>query len=155
MEQKSRQNIKPFLLFIAWLIALLATISAIYASLILKMPVCELCWWQRICLFPLAIQLGIATFRQNLDISCYTLPLVVIGGLIALYQYLLQKVPALQAISLCRSGPGTVNCSAIDWQIFGFVTIPLLSLAAFIILFFLLWLVVHKKSIKILRDGGI
>lgn len=148
MEQKAWQNYKPFLLFIAWLIALLATISAIYASLILKMPVCELCWWQRICLFPLVIQLGIATFRQDLKISWYTLPLVIIGGLIAFYQYLLQKVPALQSISLCRSGPGTVNCSAIDWQIFGFVTISFLSLVAFVVLFFLLWLCCPQKELK-------
>ncbi len=141
-----QQNNKPIFLLIAWLIALIATVVPLYASLVLKMPVCELCWLQRICIFPLAIQLGIANFRQDLKFSLYGMPLALLGAVFALYQYLLQKIPALSQISFCHSGAGEVSCSAIDWQIFGFITFPLLSFLTSLLLFFLLMASYSKFS---------
>ena len=120
-------NTKRFALFFAWVISLSALIITLYSSEIRNVPVCHLCWYQRIMLYPLAIILGIAIFRDDLKIYIYALPLSLIGALFALYQYLLQMFPKFAPISFCSTGP---SCSDIHLQIFGFITFPLLSLIA-------------------------
>src|SRR3990167_4327207 len=120
-------NTKRFALFFAWVISLTALLITLYSSEIRNIPVCHLCWYQRIMLYPLAILLGIAIFRDDLKIYIYALPLSLIGALFAFYQYLLQMFPKFAPISFCSTGP---SCSDIHLQIFGFITFPLLSLIA-------------------------
>ena len=131
-------RLDSYALLAAWLIALVSTIITLYASEFLGMPVCTLCWYQRIFMFPLAIQLGIATFRQEVSFRIYAIPLAALGGLIALYHYLIQKIPALAPYTPCRAYAGGVSCEHIDWQLFGFVTFPLLSFIAFVLIIILL-----------------
>jgi disulfide bond formation protein DsbB len=120
-------NNKRFALFLAWIISISAVIITLYSSEIANTPVCHMCWYQRIMLYPLAIILGIAIFRDDLKIYIYALPLTLIGAAFALYQYLEQMFPKLAPISLCSTGP---SCSDIHLKIFGFITFPLLSLIA-------------------------
>ena len=133
-------------LLFAWIIALAGTLIALYASEISGMAVCVLCWYQRICMFPLAIQLGIATFRKDSQIAIYSLPLVIIGALIALYHYLIQKIPSLAPYTPCKATANGVSCEQIDWQFFGFITFPLLSFVAFVILLILLLIGLNTKK---------
>lgn len=127
-----------YALLAAWIIALTATLGALYGSEVLKMAVCVLCWYQRVCLFPLAIMLGIATFKNDSHIAIYAIPLAVIGAVIAAYHYLIQMIPALAPFTPCRATATGVSCETIDWQLFGFITLPLLSLAAFVLIIILL-----------------
>jgi len=115
-------------LYLAWLVALMATGGSLYLSEVLGWVPCELCWFQRISMFPLAILLGIASYRGDRTISSYVLPLSAIGGVFALLHYLEQKVPGFEVGLPCRVG---ASCSEeyINWL--GFITLPLLSMAAF------------------------
>lgn len=122
-------SLKKHSLYFAWLISLIGTLSALYASEILQWPVCNLCWYQRICLFPLAIILGIACFREDREIARYTLPLTIIGALFALYQYLEQMIPGFSPINVCGLGP---SCADTQMKLFGFITFAFLSLCSFI-----------------------
>jgi disulfide bond formation protein DsbB len=128
------KNKGEYALLIAWLLALIATIVALYASEILNMAVCPLCWDQRICIFPLSLQLGIATFRNDCRIGIYAIPLATIGAILALYQYLIQMIPALAPFTPCRADSSGVSCERIDWQLFGFITFPLLSLVTCVLI---------------------
>lgn len=128
---------KRFALFLAWIISLSALIITLYSSEVKNMPVCHLCWYQRIALYPLTLILGIAIYRDDLTIYIYALPLTLIGAIFALYQYLLQMFPKWAPISFCSTGP---SCSDIHLQIFGFITFPLLSLIAALLMTFLLLL---------------
>lgn len=125
-----KNKLAEYALFAAWLIALIATLGALYASEILKMPVCTLCWAQRVFIFPLAIQLGIATFRSDNRAAIYAIPLAVLGGTVALYHYLIQMVPALAPFTPCRADVSGISCEHIDWQLFGVITLPFLSFIA-------------------------
>lgn len=127
-----------YALLAAWLIALVATLGALYSSEILKMPVCTLCWDQRVFIFPLAIQLGIATFRNDYAFAIYAIPLAALGALIALYHYLIQKIPALAPYTPCRIDASGISCEHIDWQLWGFITLPLLSFIACVMIIILL-----------------
>lgn len=128
-------------LFLAWLISLSALLISLYSSEIRNMPVCHLCWYQRIMLYPLSIILGIAIFRDDLSIYVYALPLSLMGAFFALYQYLLQMFPRWAPISFCSTGP---SCSDIHFQIFGFITFPLLSLMAALLITILLLIIIPR-----------
>ncbi len=129
------KQLKQYNLFFAWLIALIALLATLYSSEILSLPVCHLCWYQRTAMYPLAIILGIAAYRNDNGIKLYAIPLTLIGALFALYQYLEQMIPGFAPIGLCGSGP---DCSNIHLQLWGFITFPFLSLIAFLVILFLL-----------------
>jgi disulfide bond formation protein DsbB len=119
-------------LIISWLIALIALLTTLYLSEILLWPVCHLCWYQRICLYPQVILLGIAAFNNDRSILPYTLVLSSLGLIFAIYQYLMQLFPiTFEGISLCGAGP---SCATIHIHWLGFMTLPLISAAGFFIL---------------------
>lgn len=121
-------NIRNYALYFAWVIAVTATLGSLYFSEIKGFIPCELCWYQRIFMYPLAIILGIAAFNNETNLKKYALPLSIIGGLISLYHYLVQKVPGFAGIKPCVQGV-PCNVQYINW--FGFITIPFLALTAF------------------------
>ncbi|MYL45090.1 disulfide bond formation protein B [Virgibacillus halodenitrificans] len=125
MTNKSR---KQLYLYFAWLVSVIATLGSLYFSEILHYIPCELCWYQRIIMYPLALILGIATFTNDFNVKKYVLPLSLIGWCISLFHYLEQKVPGFAKLKACADG---VPCDAayINWL--GFVTIPFLALIAF------------------------
>ena len=131
-----RSMVQKYGLYLAWLVALTATLGSLYFSEIRGFVPCELCWIQRIFMYPLSIILGIAVFTDDRTVKKYVLPLTIIGGFISLYHYLVQKVPGFADIKPCVQG---VPCSAqyINWL--GFVTIPFLALTAFTLITVLLW----------------
>lgn len=118
-------------LLLSWIAAIIATLGSLYFSEVMHFIPCTLCWYQRIFMYPLAIMLGIAVYRNDTAIYKYVLPLSIIGLLISGYHTLLQKVPALKQFEMCTTG---VPCSKdyINWL--GFITIPLLAFIAFVII---------------------
>jgi disulfide bond formation protein DsbB len=116
------------LLFASWLVATVSTLGALFFSDVMEVPICVLCWYQRIFMFPLVILLGIALYRFDRAVVRYALPLSVLGWLFAFFHVLLAAGHIPQTLQPCTQG---VPCSEnyISW--FGFVTIPLLSLVAF------------------------
>ncbi|RKD22647.1 hypothetical protein BEP19_10330 [Ammoniphilus oxalaticus] len=127
--------IKEYSLYFAWLVAVIATGGSLYFSEFMYYAPCELCWYQRIFMYPLVFLLGIAAYKQDRAIIPYAKVLTVIGMSISIFHYLEQKIPAMQKLSICSSG---VPCSGqyINW--FGFITIPFLALMGFALIFWLL-----------------
>ncbi|WP_391557685.1 disulfide oxidoreductase [Robertmurraya sp.] len=127
------------LLFLAFAAALIAMFGSLYFSEIRQYEPCELCWYQRIVMYPFVVLLGIATVKKDYGIAFYTMILSAVGGMISLYHYGLQKVSFLaDTAPAC----GRIPCTGqyINWL--GFISIPFLALTAFIIVFvcsFLVW----------------
>ncbi|SFI33416.1 disulfide bond formation protein DsbB [Paenibacillus sp. UNC496MF] len=123
---------RRYALYLAWVVSIVAVGSSLYLSEIMKFIPCNLCWYQRIFMYPIVILLGIACYNQDRKIIRYVLPLSVIGGCISLYHYLEQQIPALAKVLPCTVG---VPCSEdyLDW-FGGYVTIPFLALIAFILI---------------------
>jgi len=120
------------LFFISWAISIIATFGSLYFSEVKQYVPCELCWFQRIFMYPMAILLGVAYVRKDWKMSQYAMILSGIGGSISIFHYSLQKLPLLSnAANFCDG----VSCSIqyINWL--GFITIPFLALTAFIIIF--------------------
>ncbi len=127
--------IKRYNLYFAWLVAVTATFGSLYFSEIRGFTPCELCWFQRILMYPLSIVLGIAAFFEDDKIRRYVWPLSVIGMLVSAYHYAKQKLPRLDAMQPCTQGV-PCNIHYINW--FGFVTIPFLALTGFVLITLLL-----------------
>ena len=126
-NSEDKQNL---LLFCSWMVAVIATAGSLFFSEVIGFIPCELCWYQRIFMYPLTILLAIAVIKKDMNFVLPTLILSLVGAAIAFYHYLLQKVPAMAKVDSC----GIIPCSGqyINWL--GFITIPFLSLIAFVII---------------------
>ncbi len=123
------------LLVAGWAVALLSTLSALFIGEVMGQAPCNLCWFQRAFMFPLAVVLGVAALLEDRGVWRYALPLAALGLLIALYHVLLYVGVIPQALEPCGDGP---SCSSANMRIFGRVPIPLLSLASFTVITVLL-----------------
>jgi disulfide bond formation protein DsbB len=137
------QTAKQYALYLAWVVSLVATLGSLYFSEILGYEPCKLCWLQRICMYPQAILLGMACYRNDRRMATYLLPLSIIGGCISLYHYAEQKIPALAKLLPCTVG---VPCNEdyINWL--GFMTIPFLALIAFSLMTF--FYLLEKRALR-------
>ncbi|MDH4116315.1 MAG: disulfide oxidoreductase [Acidimicrobiia bacterium] len=112
-------------------VALVATTGSLIYSEVFGFEPCRLCWYQRIAMYPLAVILVIAALRKDSSVKFYALPLAVIGGCISVYHYLLQTFPGLTGSTACAVG---VPCTAKYVNQFGFVSIPFMAAAGFLLI---------------------
>lgn len=120
----------------AFSIALGATIISLFYSDIMGYEPCKLCWFQRIFMYPQVILLGIALWKKDRNIADYSIALAVMGAVLAGFQYYLQV-----------SGSSLLPCSIVDYSAscaqrfviqFGYITIPMMSLTAFVLIILLI-----------------
>lgn len=124
-------NLKAHTLHISFLVALVATLGSLYFGEILKYPPCTLCWYQRICMYPLVIIFGSALWTNDTKFYRSALPLSVIGFIISIYHNLLYYKIIPDSITPCSQG---VSCTTKQIEFLGFITIPLMSMISFLIL---------------------
>jgi disulfide bond formation protein DsbB len=115
---------------IALLTAIVATTGSLYFSLGLGWIPCDLCWYQRILMYPLMIIIAVNILRNDKGFEAYVLPFSILGIVMSGYHYLLQKTDWFTA-PVCISG---IPCSGDYLNWFGVITIPLLALTAFVII---------------------
>ena len=139
----SSQSRTWWLLLAAWLVALSATLGALFIGEVMGQTPCLLCWYQRIFMFPLALILLIACVKEDAGIWRYALPLALIGFGFALYHSLLYGGIIQEPIVQCGAGP---SCSSQAMSLFGWVPIPMLSLIAFSAISILLFLARRRSS---------
>lgn len=131
-------------LWIAWCVALAATIGSLVYSEVIHFVPCRLCWFQRIAMYPMAIVLLVGAIRREFQVKYYALPLAVIGLGISIYHYMLQRFPGLESGACDPANP----CSAMLVKIFGFISIPFMAGAGFIVIAVLLGFYVNENSIE-------
>ncbi len=129
--QLAAESVSWRLIFICWLIAMIATLGSLFFSEIMGLIPCELCWYQRIFIYPLAIILLIGLHPLDTGVVRYALPLAIIGLLFTVYHTLLFYGLIPENLQPCREG---VSCTDDSMVLMGFLPIPLLSLAAFMVI---------------------
>lgn len=119
-------------LMLTFVVALVATLGSLTYSDILGYIPCKLCWLQRILMYPQVILLGMAIYKKERAILDYVLGLSIVGGIIALYHYMLQLglVPSL----ICNAVSSSESCAQRFVMEFGYITIPLMALTAFLMI---------------------
>ena len=114
---------------VAALVAVAATLGSLWFSERAGFVPCELCWYQRIAMYPLALILTIAAIRRDRRVFTYALPLAVIGALVSAWHVREQLFPD-SAGSCDLFAP----CTARWVDGFGFVTIPMMAGGSFLLI---------------------
>lgn len=131
------------IIFFAWLVATIATLGSLFFSEVMEFAPCSLCWYQRIFMYPLVIILLVGLFPLDKNVFRYSVPFAILGWLTALYHNLLHYEIITEDMTPCSQG---VPCSTKYIEIFGFLTIPMLSLITFSIILTLLFLFFKRKD---------
>src|SRR5665213_3769815 len=118
-------NKTKIVLYIAWIQAIIGLAASLYFSEFQHFAPCILCWYQRICLYPLVIILAVGIILKDKRVFWYALPLAIIGWCISVFHNLLQYGVVTEAISPCANTG--VSCTDKYVNYYGFITIPLLS----------------------------
>jgi disulfide bond formation protein DsbB len=130
--------------FIAWLVASVSTLGALFLGEVMGYTPCVLCWYQRIGMFPLVLILAAGLFPFDRGVVRYALPLALVGWLLAVFHWAVASGLVPERATPCSQG---VPCSVEQISWFGFLTLPLLSVLAFSAIIALL-LMTHFKASK-------
>jgi disulfide bond formation protein DsbB len=130
-----RARLRSFLwgyeLWAAFVVAALATGGSLFFSEIAGFVPCDLCWFQRICMYPLSILTLFAAAHGDHRVARYFIPFPAIGACVSVYHLLIEN-QVIAEPSACRIGGA--GC-AVKWiNEFGYMTIPTLALTGFLLL---------------------
>jgi len=115
-------------LWLAALVAIVATAGSLYFSESAGFVPCRLCWFQRIAMYPLGVILLVAAIRKDRDVRWYVVPVASLGLIVSGYHMLLEWKPSLEG-GACGVGP---SCADIWFREFGFVTLAVMAACGFI-----------------------
>jgi disulfide bond formation protein DsbB len=132
-------------LWAAFVVAAVATGGSLFFSEIAHFVPCELCWYQRICMYPLSLLALFAASHSDYRIARYLLPIPVVGAGISIYHLLVEN-HVVSTPSGCQIGAG---CTVKWINEFGYMTIPTLALTAFVLLIGFLALAATEGSDRV------
>ena len=120
------RGLRADMMRLAFSVAAVSTAGSLWFSEVGDFVPCQLCWFQRIAMYPLVVVLGVAVWRGDPDPRWRVLPFSVVGLLVSAYHYQLQLFPD-QGSSCDVTAPCTQR-----WvEEFGFVSIPFMALCGF------------------------
>jgi len=128
-------DVRRLSLWLAWIVAAVATAGSLYFSEVAHYVPCQLCWYQRIAMYPLAGVLLVAAVRKDWSARWYCLPMLIAGVGVSAYHYFIEWKPAFGE-SACSVGPA---CTDIWFRRLGFVTLAFMALSGFIAILLLLF----------------
>jgi disulfide bond formation protein DsbB len=117
-----------------------AMLGSLFFSEVMGFQPCVLCWYQRIFMYPLVVVLLVGMFPMDKAVVRYALPLAIIGWAFALYHYLLYSGYIPEGLQPCGQG---ASCAEINLELFGFITIPMLSILSYTAI--ILMLIIFKN----------
>ncbi len=106
-----------------------AMAGSLWFSEVAGFPPCELCWYQRIAMYPLVVVLGLAAFRRSRTARLAGLLLALTGLAVSAWHNLIETFPDVQTGACDPTNPCTLR-----WvEGLGFWTIPRMAAASFIL----------------------
>jgi disulfide bond formation protein DsbB len=120
-------------LWLAFVVTAVATAGSLFFSEIAHFVPCELCWYQRICMYPLSLITLFAALLNDHRVARYLLLFPIIGAGVSTYHLLVENGVVTQTQACVASAPG--GCATKWINEFGYVTIPTLALTGFALAF--------------------
>jgi len=124
-------TVGPSARLLAWIVATVTTLGSLYYSEIANFVPCRLCWYQRICMYPLAVILLIGLLLRDRRVRWYAAPFVVVGAPLSLYHWLVERVEFFAKSSSCSA---EAPCTVPWFQELGYVTLAFMALSAFLLI---------------------
>ncbi len=128
-----REALWGYELWAAFVVAAVATGGSLFFSQVAGYVPCELCWFQRICMYPLSILTLLMALSGDHRAARYLLPFPIVGAGISTYHILVENGVVKQSQACLISAPGGCATKWIDEL--GYVTIPTLALTGFALVF--------------------
>jgi len=125
-----RSAVWGYELWAAFLVAAIATGGSLFFSEIAGFVPCELCWFQRICMYPLSLLTLFIAAHGDHRVARYLLPFPIIGAGVSIYHLLVENHVVATPLA-CQIGAG---CTVKWINEFGYMTIPTLALTGFALL---------------------
>lgn len=119
-----------------------AVVGSLVYSDIVGFPPCDLCWWQRIFMYPQLIVVGFAMYRGDKNVIDYLMPLSILGAIVSLYQSFLQWGFDMGVGSGCAAVGG--ECSKVYFLEYSYITIPFMAFTVFAYIIALKVIYYHK-----------
>lgn len=129
---------------LAFLVALVSMSGSLFYSDVAKYTPCLLCWWQRIFMYPQTLLIAMGIVKNDKNVADYSIGLSFVGGIIALYHYYIQL--GGRSFFTCEQVGFSVACSQRFSLEFGYVSIPMMALSAFIAIIILMSLAKRKTQ---------
>ncbi len=120
-----------------------AVVGSLVYSNIVGFPPCDLCWWQRIFMYPQLIIVAFAYYRKDKSVINYLIPLSIIGAVIALYQSFVQWGFSFGVLGGCAAVGG--ECAKVYFMQYSYITIPFMSFTVFIYIIAMKFIYYHKN----------
>ncbi len=140
-----RRAVWGYELWLAFVVSATATAGSLFFSQVAHFVPCELCWFQRICMYPLALLTLLAALANDYRVARYLLPLPVIGAGFSAYHLMVENGVIHESQGCRISAPGGCSIKWIDE--FGYVTIPTLALTGFALVFAFLLLAAFEARL--------
>lgn len=118
--------------------------GSLYFSEVAGYAPCELCWYQRIGIYPVAIMSWVALARRDRRVAPYWIALSLAGLAVSVYHYLVEWFPTIST-DVCSID---VPCTTVWFREFGFVTLAFMAGCAFIFV-----IVMSTVMVRTDRDG--
>ena len=131
--------VEPFRPLVRWvsvnavgiglIVSVLAVVGSLFFSNVVGFAPCELCWWQRICIYPQVVIFALAFFYECRGKALG--PVFSISGVLSLIAFAIGAVQYYSAtfntsILAACSATG-VSCTKTYFVQFGYITIPMMS----------------------------
>lgn len=132
-----------------FLAALAAFSLSLFYSNVVGFPPCELCWIQRIFLYPQLILFGMELYKRDRSIVDFSIAFAILGSLVSIYHIYIENGGSsnLSCATLNSATTGQVSCATRYIYEFGYITMPVMSLT--LSLFIIVILINYKYISKI------
>jgi disulfide bond formation protein DsbB len=121
-----------------FLISLGAVVVSLFYSNVIGYPACELCWIQRIFIYPQVVLFGMELWKREKAIVDYSFALALIGSLVSLFHIYVEHGGA-STLACATGGEGGVSCAVRYVYEFSYVSIPVMALTMGVFMMIILW----------------
>lgn len=133
--------VKKYTFILGFLVALGSFVLSLFYSNVVGYPPCELCWIQRIFLYPQLILFGMELYKRDRSIVDFSIVFATIGSLVSIYHVYVENggTKGLAcATGTSVAGATSVSCYTRYIYEFGYVTMPIMSLTVSLLIIVLL-----------------
>ena len=112
---------------IGFLISFGAVSVSLFYSDVIGFPPCELCWIQRIFLYPQLVFYTMEFFKKDKSIVDFSLVFAILGTIVSIYHVYIEN-GGESSLPCAQNVVGQVSCATRYVYEFGYITIPMMAL---------------------------
>lgn len=132
---RSRNNkilifFKNYTFYLGFLAALGAVLLSLFYSDVIGYPPCELCWIQRIFLYPQLVLFGMELYKKERSIVDFSIAFAVLGSITSIYHIYVEAggTKGLACATIDPASTTQVSCAVRYIYEFGYITMPIMAL---------------------------